>query len=41
MKFFVLALFFLAIFNNSPVLGQDETPQNINKLLNNQVIVSR
>lgn len=43
MKTFILASVFLAILIQLPsaVFAQDETPQNINKLLNNQVIVSR
>lgn len=43
MKIFILAAFvFVALIQNpSFISAQDETPQNLNKLLNNQVIVSR
>ncbi|KAG5674543.1 hypothetical protein PVAND_004503 [Polypedilum vanderplanki] len=36
--FFLISIFFLCV---SYSFAQDDTPQNINKLLNNQAVVSR
>lgn len=43
MKFYILASFVIVAIINNPlaVKAQDDSPQNINKLLNNQMIVSR
>lgn len=43
MRFYILAsfIFVVLIQNPSVVRAQDDSAQNINKLLNNQMIVSR
>jgi len=43
MKFYIFASFvFVVLLQNASIISaQDESPQNINKLLNNQVVVSR